>query len=109
MYLGMGGPRSTCLSVTTVLLSTPASPRSSQNGSGRATLYSFALVHQLYDEAFAADVPYNIAVVETDEGVRLTTQVVDCPNEGLAIGMELDVTVERLSDEVAIPKFRPPP
>jgi len=76
---------------------------------GRATLYSFAVVHQIYDEAFAADVPYNIAVVETDEGVRLTAQVVDCPNEALAIGMALDVTFERLSDEVAIPKFRPRP
>ena len=41
-----------------------------------ATLYSFALMHQLYDQAFAAEVPYNIAVVETEEGVRLTSQVV---------------------------------
>lgn len=75
--------------------------------SGRATLYSFALMHQLYDEAFAAELPYNIAVVETDEGVRLTSQVVDCPNEELAIGMQLEVVFERVSAEVAIPKFRP--
>jgi uncharacterized OB-fold protein len=72
--------------------------------SGRATLYSFALVHQLYDEAFAAEIPYNIAVVETEEGVRLTTQVV---GERLEIGMPLEVIFERVSDEVAIPKFRP--
>ena len=74
--------------------------------SGRATLYSFAIMHQLYDEAFAAEIPYNIAVVETEEGVRLTSQVVDCPNERLEIGMALDVTFERMSDEVAVPKFR---
>jgi uncharacterized OB-fold protein len=76
--------------------------------SGRGKLYSFALMHQLYDEAFAAELPYNISVVETEEGVRLTTQVVDCPNEELEIGMPLLVTFERLSDEVAIPKFRRP-
>jgi uncharacterized OB-fold protein len=75
--------------------------------SGRATLYSFALMHQVYDEAFAADVPYNIAVVETEEGVRLTSQVVGCANEDLVIGMPLEVTFERLSADVAIPKFRP--
>jgi hypothetical protein len=75
--------------------------------SGRATLYSFALMHQVYDEAFAAEVPYNIAVVETEEGVRLTSQVVDCANEELKIGMALEVTFERVSDEVAIPRFRP--
>jgi uncharacterized OB-fold protein len=73
--------------------------------SGAATLYSFALVHQRYDEAFAAEIPYNLAVVETEEGVRLTSQVVDC--ERLEIGMPLEVTFERVSDEVAIPKFRP--
>jgi uncharacterized OB-fold protein len=74
---------------------------------GKATLYSFVVMHQLYDEAFAAEVPYNIAVVETEEGVRLTSQVVDCPNDALEIGMSLEVTFERMSDEVAVPKFRP--
>jgi uncharacterized OB-fold protein len=77
--------------------------------SGRATLYSFALMHQVYDEAFAAEIPYNIAVVETEEGVRLTSQVVDCPNERLEVGMPLEVTFERMSDDVAVPKFRPRP
>ncbi len=75
--------------------------------SGKAMLYSFALMHQLYDEAFAAELPYNIAVVQTEEGVRLTSQVVGCPNDELKIGMPLEVIFERCSDEVAIPKFRP--
>ena len=74
---------------------------------GSATLYSFAVMHQLYDEAFAGELPYNIAVVETEEGVRLTSQVVDCANERLAIGMPLEVTFERVSSDVAVPKFRP--
>jgi uncharacterized OB-fold protein len=74
---------------------------------GRAALHSFAIMHQVYDEAFAAEVPYNIAVVETEEGVRLTSQVVDCPNDRLAIGMPLEVTFEQVSDDVAIPRFRP--
>jgi uncharacterized protein len=76
--------------------------------SGRATLYSFAVMHQLYDEAFAAELPYNIAVVETEEGVRLTSRVVDCPNDELRIGMPLQVTFERRSDDVSIPVFRAP-
>jgi uncharacterized OB-fold protein len=73
--------------------------------SGTATLYSFALMHKVYDEAFAADVPYNVAVVETEEGVRLTSQVVDA--DALEIGMPLEVTFELLDQDVAIPKFRP--
>ena len=75
---------------------------------GRGTLYSFALMHQVYDPAFADEVPYNIAVVELDEGVRMTTNVVGCANEELRIGMPLEVTFERVSEDVAIPKFRRP-
>jgi uncharacterized OB-fold protein len=73
--------------------------------SGRATLYSFAVMHQRYDEAF--ETPYNIAVIETEEGVRLTSQVVGCDNDRLRIGMPLEVTFERMSEDVAVPKFRP--
>jgi uncharacterized protein len=76
---------------------------------GRGALYSFALMHQVYDPAFADEVPYNIAVVELDEGVRMTTNVVGCANEELSIGMPLEVTFERVSEEVAIPKFRRSP
>jgi uncharacterized OB-fold protein len=73
---------------------------------GRGTLYSFALMHQVYDPAFAQEVPYNIAVVELDEGVRMTTNVVGCANAELRIGMPLEVTFEHISDGIAIPKFR---
>ena len=74
---------------------------------GKGTLYSFVLMHQVYDPAFADEVPYNIAVIELEEGVRMTTNVVDCPNDRLEIGMPLEVTFERLSEQVALPKFRP--
>ena len=63
-------------------------------------------MHQVYDPAFAQEVPYNIAVVELDEGVRLTTNIVGCANAELRIGMALEVTFEPISDDVAIPKFR---
>jgi|SRR4051794_29509523 uncharacterized OB-fold protein len=74
---------------------------------GRASLYSFVIMHQRYDPAFAQDIPYNIVVVVTEEGVRLTSQVVGCPNDALAIGMALEVVFERMGDGVAVPKFRP--
>ena len=64
-------------------------------------------MHQLYDPAFADEVPYNISIVELDEGVRMMSNIVGCPNADLQIGMPLEVTFERVSDEVALPKFRP--
>src|SRR2546430_921184 len=79
------------------------SPRVSwAEASGRATLFTFAVVHQLYDPSFADEIPYNVAVVELEEGVRMTTNVVGCAKDELRIGMPLEMTFERLSDEVAL-------
>ena len=51
--------------------------------------------------------PYNVAVVELDEGPRLHTNVVDCPNEALHVGMPVEVVFVKVDDEVTLPKFRP--
>jgi len=54
-------------------------------------------------------VPYVIGLVELIEqdGLRLTTNIVNCPPERLAIGMPLRVTFEILNDDVALPLFEP--
>lgn len=74
---------------------------------GRGTLYSFALMHQVYHPAFAAEVPYNISIVELEEGVRVTSAVIGVANDELRIGMPLEVVFDQLDDQVAIPKFKP--
>jgi uncharacterized OB-fold protein len=74
--------------------------------SGRGTLYSFVLMHIVYDEAFADRMPYNIASVMLDEGVRFVTTIVDCENDELEIDAPVEVAFERQSDDVAIPVFR---
>ena len=73
---------------------------------GQGTLYTFTVVHQPYP-GFADRIPYNIAVVELDEGVRVTADVVDCPNDALQIGMALEVVFDDISDQVTLPRFRP--
>ncbi len=75
--------------------------------SGRGTLYSFALMHQVYDPSFADEVPYNVAIVELDEGVRMTSNVVGCADQELAVGMPLKVVFEDVGEGISIPKFTP--
>jgi uncharacterized protein len=75
--------------------------------SGKGTLYTFTLMHQVYDPAFADEVPYNVSVVELEEGVRFTTNIVGCQNADLRIGMPLEVTFEDVTDEITLPKFKP--
>lgn len=75
--------------------------------SGRGTLFSYAVMHQVYHPGFAAEVPYAVVVVELEEGTRLISNVLDCPLADLRIGMPVEVAFEDVTPEVTLPKFRP--
>ncbi|HYR96996.1 MAG TPA: OB-fold domain-containing protein [Candidatus Binatus sp.] len=75
--------------------------------SGRGAVYSFIIVHRPQHPAFFDDVPYNVAIVELEEGIRLHTNIVDCPNENLRIGLPVEVVFQKVNDEVTLPRFRP--
>ncbi|MGD9895376.1 MAG: Zn-ribbon domain-containing OB-fold protein [Dehalococcoidia bacterium] len=75
--------------------------------SGRATLFTYAVMHQKYHPGFYDDLPYNIAVVELDEGPRLNTNIIGIANEELRVGMPLQVTFEDVGEGVRLPKFTP--
>lgn len=77
--------------------------------SGRGTLFSYAVMHQVYHPGFADRVPYAVVVVELDCGARLTSNVPDVPVDRLRIGMPLEVAFEELSADVTLPVFRPVP
>ena len=75
--------------------------------SGRGSLYSYTIARRPTMRAFLADVPYVIAIVELEEGPRMTTHIVDCEPEAVTIGMAVEATFEDVTDEVALVKFRP--
>jgi uncharacterized protein len=74
--------------------------------SGRATLYTYTLIHQPFP-GFADELPFNLAVVDLAEGVRMRVNIVGCPNEDIHIGMALQVTFDDITGEVTLPRFRP--
>jgi uncharacterized protein len=75
--------------------------------SGRATLYTWSVVHRNDLPPFPQRVPYVAAVVDLEEGPRMMTNVVGCDPSALKIGMPLEVTFEERTDEVTVPVFRP--
>jgi uncharacterized protein len=75
--------------------------------SGRATLYTWSVVHSNDLPPFGDRVPYVAAVVDLEEGPRMMTNVVDCDAAGLRIGMDLEVTFAQRTDDVTLPLFRP--
>jgi uncharacterized protein len=74
--------------------------------SGRGTVFSWIIVHQSQHPAFNADTPYNVTIVELEEGPRLHATVVDCPNDQIRIGMPVEVVFDRVADDVTLPRFR---
>jgi uncharacterized protein len=75
--------------------------------SGRATMYTYSVVRSNGLAPFADRVPYIVAIVELEEGPRLATNIVDCDEGDLCIGMDLTVTWRPLDDEFTAPVFRP--
>lgn len=75
--------------------------------SGRGTLHTFGVMHQRYHPGFDAEIPYNIAVVELEEGPRLQSNIVGCPTDQLRVGMALVATFERVGEGIFLPKFTP--
>lgn len=66
--------------------------------SGRATLYSYSVVHVNPVPPFADLVPYVAALVDLDEGPRLATRLVDVDPDDVAIGMRLTARFEAVDE-----------
>ncbi len=67
-------------------------------------VWSYATYHRALHRAFAADVPYSIAVVDVDGGPRITARVAD-PDDRLRVGAPVVVSFERITDEITIPRW----
>ena len=74
--------------------------------SGKGKLLSYVINH-LPSPGF--EPPFAIAIVELEEGPRLMSNILDCEQtpEALQLDMPLEVTFEKLTDEITLPQFRP--
>ena len=77
--------------------------------SGKATLFTFAIVHRPLHPGFREMTPYVTAIVELEEGPKFPTNIVidDPTPENLQIDMALEVTFDDITDTIALPKFKP--
>ena len=73
---------------------------------GRGTIHTFTVVRQSSDPYFRTQVPYAVAMVDLDEGVRVMSNIVDTPLDILRIGQRVEATFEAAAQNIAIPLFR---
>ena len=77
-----------------------------RRASGRGRVFSVAVMHQANHPAYEATLPYTVAQIELDCGVRMISNVVDCPAHEVAIDMPVEVVWEERSPDVVLPVFR---
>ena len=83
-----------CLSPDTAWVESP--------GVGR--IYSFVVYHRSYNPAFEGDIPYVVAIIELDEGVRLLSNIVETPPEDVRCDARVSVVFEN-RDGATLPMF----
>jgi uncharacterized protein len=74
--------------------------------SGRGTVFSTIVFHQVYHQAFAGDVPYNVSLIQLEEGPRMFSNVVGVPPASVKVGDSVEVVFEKLTEVVRLPRFR---
>jgi uncharacterized OB-fold protein len=75
---------------------------------GGAVLVSYSVVRRAVDPALKDSVPYVVAIVALDEGIRLFTNIEDAPVDRLRIGMRLRCSFESAVDGTTwLPVFTP--
>lgn len=77
-----------------------------EDTSGRGRVYSFTVDRVGLDPAQRERLPLVVAIVELDEGPRVTTNVVGCAPEDVKVGMSVVATFEDLGPETLV-LFRP--
>jgi uncharacterized protein len=75
--------------------------------SGLGVVHTFITVHQRGHPAFADDIPYNVSVIQLDEGPRLLTNVVGVPPEQVRIDMRVRLAPRPVSETQHGPYFEP--
>jgi uncharacterized OB-fold protein len=73
--------------------------------SGRGTVFSTVVFHQVYNQAFADEVPYNVAIVQLAEGPMMMTNVVGVAPTSVSVGDAVRVVFTEVSEGVRIPQF----
>ena len=75
--------------------------------SGRGKIYSFVVYRVSYHPSYANNIPYDVAVIQLDEGPRMESNVTGGKMEDLKVGIPVEVYFDDVTPEVSLPRFRP--
>jgi hypothetical protein len=74
--------------------------------SGKAKILSFSTAYGMVEPKFTDELPYTIAYVDLDEGIRMMTRIVECKPEEIKFDMPVEVVYHE-REGFFLPYFRP--
>jgi scaffold protein (connect acetoacetyl-CoA thiolase and HMG-CoA synthase) len=66
--------------------------------SGNGKIYTYSIINTPTDE-FKVIAPYAVAIIELEEGAKITSQIVDCNNDDIEIGHEVELVFRKIKEE----------
>lgn len=75
------------------------------DAAGRGRVKSFTVIRQAVSAAYAADVPYIVALIGLAEGPTMMSNVVGCAPEEIRIGAAVRLSFAAWSAEISMPVF----
>ena len=73
---------------------------------GNGVVHSFTVTHRAFGAAWAERVPYAIATIELDNGIRMLSDLPADDVDDVAIGKRVEVWFDDVGDDVTLPRFR---
>lgn len=73
---------------------------------GGGTVYTYTINRRPSNAALSEKVPYVVAMIDLDEGVRMMANIIDSPPEAVRIGSRVRVCFEQVSEDITLPQFR---
>lgn len=73
--------------------------------SGRGEIYSYTIARKPAGPAFAANVPYVVAMIALDEGPRMLTNIITADVDSVRIGDRVRVKFDDVAADLTLPKF----
>ncbi len=74
--------------------------------SGRGEVFSALVFYQVYNQAFRKDVPYNVSLIQLEEGPRMFSNVIGVPPMDVKVGDKVAVVFDRVNELVTVPRFK---
>ena len=81
----------------------------SEQSEGTGEVFSYTIVVHSTHPGTREVVPYNAIVVKLNDcgQMKLTSNMIECENEEIHVGMPVELVWEDTTPEVAMPRFRP--